>query len=100
MTSPANSFNFGKTPATAEFVINHSYPKFNMPYAIAVFHWHMASPHLFGALAGWVENGVAPEQILAQITTGSGGKRTRPLCPYPQTAIYKGSGSADDAANF
>ena len=26
--------------------------------------------------------------------------RTRPLCPYPQTAIYKGSGSTDDAANF
>jgi hypothetical protein len=26
--------------------------------------------------------------------------RTRPLCPYPQTAHYKGSGSTDDAANF
>jgi hypothetical protein len=26
--------------------------------------------------------------------------RTRPLCPYPQTAIYNGSGSTDDAANF
>ena len=26
--------------------------------------------------------------------------RTRPLCAYPQIAIYKGSGSLDDAANF
>ena len=26
--------------------------------------------------------------------------RTRPLCPYPQTAIYKGTGSTDDAASF
>ena len=26
--------------------------------------------------------------------------RTRPLCPYPQTAIYKGSGSIDEAASF
>ena len=26
--------------------------------------------------------------------------RTRPLCPYPQVATYKGSGSTDDAANF
>jgi Tannase and feruloyl esterase len=26
--------------------------------------------------------------------------RTRPLCPYPQVAQYKGSGSTDDAANF
>jgi feruloyl esterase len=26
--------------------------------------------------------------------------RTRPLCPYPQTARYNGSGSLDDAASF
>jgi len=26
--------------------------------------------------------------------------RTRPLCPYPQTAHYKGSGSTDDQTNF
>jgi feruloyl esterase len=26
--------------------------------------------------------------------------RTRPLCPYPQVARYKGNGSIDDAANF
>jgi len=26
--------------------------------------------------------------------------RTRPLCPYPQVAQYKGIGSIDDAANF
>ena len=50
---------------------------------------------LFGALVNWAENGVAPDQILA-----SGGGRTRPLCPYPQTAIYNGSGSTDEAANF
>lgn len=24
----------------------------------------------------------------------------RPLCPYPQTATYKGSGDTNDAANF
>lgn len=51
--------------------------------------------NLFGALVNWVENGVAPEQILA-----SGGGRTRPLCPYPQTAIYNGSGDTNVAANF
>jgi len=26
--------------------------------------------------------------------------RTRPLCPYPQVASYKGAGSIDEAANF
>ena len=50
---------------------------------------------LFGALVAWVENGKAPKQILATTTT-----RSRPLCPYPQTAIYNGSGSTDDASNF
>jgi hypothetical protein len=51
--------------------------------------------NLFGALVDWVENGNAPETILATTAT-----RSRPLCPYPQTAIYNGSGSTDDAANF
>jgi hypothetical protein len=43
-----------------------------------------------------VENGLAPEQILAQTPGGV----TRPLCPYPQTAIYSGSGSTNVAASF
>jgi feruloyl esterase len=57
--------------------------------------------NLFNALVNWVENGVAPDSILA-----SGGSaapatgRTRLLCPYPQTAVYNGYGSTDDAANF
>jgi len=56
--------------------------------------------NLFGALVNWVENGVAPDQILAQNTSGGVVTRTRPLCPYPQTAVYNGSGSTGDAANF
>lgn len=55
--------------------------------------------NLFGALVDWVENGEAPDTILAQSTT-AGVTRTRPLCLYPKTAIYRGSGSTDDAANF
>jgi hypothetical protein len=55
--------------------------------------------NLFGALVSWVEGGVAPAQILASTTAG-GVARSRPLCPYPQTAIYNGSGSTDDAASF
>src|SRR5207249_7077429 len=56
--------------------------------------------NLFGALVNWVEHGVAPAQIRAQTTSGGVVTRTRPLCPYPKTAIYNGSGSTDDAANF
>jgi hypothetical protein len=54
--------------------------------------------NLFDALVNWVENGVAPDTILAR--GGAVPTRTRPLCPYPTTAIYNGSGSTDDAANF
>jgi hypothetical protein len=56
--------------------------------------------NLFDALVNWVENDVAPERILAQTASGGVVTRTRPLCPYPQTAVYNGTGSTDDAANF
>ena len=55
----------------------------------------------FGALVDWVEHNVPPQSLLA-----SGGSaappsgRTRPLCPYPQTAIYNGSGSIDLASSY
>ena len=51
-------------------------------------------------LVQWVEKGVAPDTIPASRLADGRPVRTRPLCPYPQTAIYKGSGSTDDAANF
>jgi hypothetical protein len=64
-----------------------------------------ASQNINKALERWVEEGVAPAQIVATKyrtgnLAGSGATRTRPLCPYPQVANYKGSGSIDDAANF
>jgi feruloyl esterase len=53
-----------------------------------------------GPVIKWVEQGVAPDSILASRIVNGKPDRTRPLCPYPQTAKYKGSGSIDDAANF
>jgi feruloyl esterase len=47
-----------------------------------------------------VEMNHAPESIIASHMTNGKADRTRPLCPYPQVAQYKGSGSIDDAANF
>jgi feruloyl esterase len=52
------------------------------------------------ALERWVEKGVAPEKIIASHVTRGLPERTRPLCPYPQMAVYKGNGEATDAANF
>jgi feruloyl esterase len=52
------------------------------------------------ALEQWSEHGKAPDQIAASRIREGKVDRTRPLCPYPQVAKYKGTGSIDDAANF
>lgn len=73
---------------------------------------------LFDALVAWVEEGKAPDRMLAtryaeqsrppvpmgprppappQLSTVTA---TRPVCPYPKMAVYSGKGSTDDAANF
>ena len=52
------------------------------------------------ALSQWVEHGVEPRQIVAAHRSDGRIDRTRPLCPYPQLARYKGQGSRDEAASF
>jgi len=56
------------------------------------------------ALDRWVEHGVAPEKIIAagfvDGNPAKGVSMTRPLCPYPQQARYKGAGDTNDAASF
>jgi len=68
---------------------------------------------LLTPLVQWVEQGVAPQSVLAQ-ARGAGNpagvnselpadwsaNRTRPLCAYPAVATYNGSGSLEDARNF
>lgn len=53
-----------------------------------------------GTLARWVEDGVAPDRIVASRVVAGKVVRTRPLCPYGKVARWRGSGSTDDAANF
>jgi feruloyl esterase len=52
------------------------------------------------ALINWVEKGKAPDFMVAARVFEGRNARTRPLCPYPQVARYKGTGSIDEAANF
>jgi feruloyl esterase len=61
------------------------------------------------ALEQWVERGVAPDKLIASnaglsfpynVETPGTGSFTRPLCPYPEEAVYAGHGSTNDAANF
>jgi len=48
----------------------------------------------------WVKSGIKPEAIIASHMISGSVDRTRPLCAYPATAHYIGSGSTDDAKNF
>ena len=52
------------------------------------------------ALDRWVVQGTAPATLIGTRLANGTANRTRPLCPYPQVAKYKGSGSLDDAASF
>jgi Tannase and feruloyl esterase len=58
---------------------------------------------VFDALVDWVEKGTPPETVIAtkyQPHSDTKVIMTRPLCPYPALATYKGAGDTNDAANF
>jgi feruloyl esterase len=55
----------------------------------------------FGAIVAWTEKATPPDRIVATARAATPWPgRTRPLCPYPTQARYKGAGSIEDAANF
>ena len=54
----------------------------------------------FAPIVPWVEQGMAPDEVVATAALPGGVTRTRPVFPYPARATYTGSGSVDDAANF
>ena len=61
----------------------------------------------FNAVIDWVEDGVVPSTVIGGGNTAvpayvptSPTTLTRPLCPYPQTAVYSGSGNIYAAANW
>ncbi|MGA9034902.1 MAG: tannase/feruloyl esterase family alpha/beta hydrolase, partial [Pseudolabrys sp.] len=89
-----NMAHCGGGPATNDFAVNE-----------------------LNAITAWVENGMAPDQIIAanhntsspfpstapfdpRVASNFPTGGTRPLCPYPQTTKYKGSGLTNNAANF
>ena len=55
----------------------------------------------FGALVNWVEQGSAPDRIVATARMGTPWPgRARPLCAYPKLAHYTGTGSIEEAGSF
>jgi Tannase and feruloyl esterase len=68
-----------------------------------------AEHDIFTSLVEWVENGKAPDKIIATKYRDEEADRpvaekavemTRPLCPYPEAARYKGTGNPNQAESF
>ena len=100
--SPLDTFNYYKAMAAANGGLE-SVEKWSQFYFVAGMS-HCAGGRsldqfdLLGALSNWVEKGIAPESVTATGNAFPG--RSRPLCPYPKHAQYKGQGNTEDAANF
>jgi Tannase and feruloyl esterase len=70
--------------------------------------WHCAGGpgpsnfDVFTPLTQWVEQDIAPDRVIGTHTPNSAGATsfTRPLCPFPQEAVYNGTGDTSDATNF
>jgi pimeloyl-ACP methyl ester carboxylesterase len=83
-------------PSTSEFARLFMVPgMFHCSGGVGTSQFDMTSP-----LLKWVEGDTAPARIEASRTVAGKVVRTRPLCAYPLTARYKGTGSIDDTANF
>jgi feruloyl esterase len=54
----------------------------------------------FDSLELWVEKGIAPEKIVAKRVEKGVTQMARPICPYPQTTLYNGTGDTNDVASF
>ena len=55
---------------------------------------------LLAALDRWIEQRRPPDRIIASRVEDGKVVRTRPLCAYPKRAVYRGTGSTNEAANF
>ena len=101
---PRNSINYYNSVARAVGGIAKAADSYRLFMAPGMNHCGGGDgPNTFDALAAleqWVERGKAPDSIIASHSTDGKVDRTRPLCPYPQVAKYKGAGSTDNAANF
>lgn len=62
-----------------------------------------SNPEMFdalGALEAWREEGIAPDRIRATYRRGDSVGKTRPVCAYPEVAIYRGEGDVNEAESY
>jgi feruloyl esterase len=102
--SPLNSINYYNSVAKASGGVGQLSSQYRLFMVPGMGHCRGGDGtdrfDMIGALEQWVEHQKAPNQIPASRMRNGKVDRTRPLCPYPQVAKYKGAGSTDDAVNF
>ena len=102
--SPANSTQYYQRVVDALGGVSAVHDSYRLFMAPGMGHCGGGNgPNTFDmvtVLEEWVEQGKAPDRIMASHRTDGIVDRTRPLCPYPQVAVYTGTGSTDDAENF
>jgi pimeloyl-ACP methyl ester carboxylesterase len=83
-------------PSTGEFFRLFMIPgMFHCGGGVGTSQFDMTTP-----LLKWVEKDTPPARIEAGRAVEGKVVRTRPLCAYPLTARYNGTGSIDEASNF
>jgi tannase/feruloyl esterase len=94
-------FGRGKDRAAALTDVQNFYRLFMMP---AVAHCGggtgPSNYDMLAALEDWVERGIAPDRVVATRQVSGVVDRSRPLCPYPQVAVYNRKGDTNDAGSF
>jgi Tannase and feruloyl esterase len=100
--SPLDTFSYYKDVATANGGLD-AVSKWSQFYFVPGMAHCGGGPgldqfDLLSALVNWVEKGTAPTSVTATGKAFPG--RSRPLCPYPKHAQYKGQGNTEDATSF
>ncbi|KAF2424820.1 putative feruloyl esterase [Tothia fuscella] len=79
--------------------VNDYYRVFESPSFGHCRGWNGHPTNAFNALVDWVEYGRAPDTLYVKVQE-NGRKSSRILCPYPQRAIYHGTGNITSIQDF
>jgi feruloyl esterase len=99
--SPGNSIDYYRSVTALLGTVDDSYRLFMAPGMAHCGGGEGATSFdAMAALEQWVEREKAPDRIIASRPREGRATWTHPLCPFPQTAVYTGKGSPNDAANY
>ena len=115
LVNPRNSIDYYQSVVTAQGGDQHRTQEFLRLFLAPAMGHCSGGPGLntfdaLTALERWVEQGIAPDVIIASnsiglnladtVETPGSGAFTRPLCPFPLVARYTGQGNPKQAENF